>query len=502
MEIVFASVLLLLLTRITTVFYLNKKNSFYTDGDAIGHLNYIKAIYKDNGRIPEKLEKYLLDYNDYPNGFHRLFYLLGIPIRFLERFGGYFPTLFDLGLLLFTALFIKVSGGDHYYWLLAFPFLRLLISNEGRSSHFSERAYGVFWGNVFLGSMIGFYLYGDLVWLFFTVASFFVFSVSSKFAWQATFFITLLLSAFEQTWFFVAVYFLCFSAASLFSRGYSYKVLKGTIRHSFFYKTYLSQRYFGLPNHYHKFFSAFGRTGIRHKIMLVMTNSVFKLFSDNPLNLAILFLILSGAEWSVFYSWAMTGMVLLLLISLETFKFLGEPERYLEFSFIPVFVILSLADIPYFIVAMVVIGVFSIYLLHLYLFISAYRQKQNATPDMIDIIGFFEETYDKTLLTIPLRLSFLMGYFSDTNRFVTYFSNIAPGKLGKEYRELIPDLYPYPGRNLDRYIKKYDIDYIVLDKGRINLLNDHHKETYYSFDAYELIYENDSYIVYKVQRDE
>lgn len=498
MVIIFLSVLLLLSTRIITVYYLNKKSGIYTDGDAIGHLNYIKEIYTHNGKIQKKLEKYLLDYNDYPNGFHKLFYILKIPIKTLERFGGYIPTLLDFGLLGFIALLIHIFGGDNYLWLLSFPLLRLLIANEGRSSHFSERAYGVLWGNLFLGSMISYYLSSDMLWAASALFSFVVFSISSKFTWQATFFITTLLSIFEQTSFFIIFYFIAFTISVIISRGYSYKVLIGLIRHSIFYKEHLSSKCFGLANHYKNFFKIFGRSNLRQKLMIFLTNSIFKLISDNPLNIAIIFLIFTQGEWSIFHSWSLAGMALVLLISLEPLKFLGEPERYLEFSIIPVFVMLSNNNIPTIITIITMLALISLYLLHWFLFIRSYKKPMRSNADMQNLLSFFIKKTNKTILTIPLRLSFFLGYFTEQHKFVTLFSNIGKNEERKNYKDLIPDYYPFPGKNLNQYISKYKIDYIIHDKKRVEMLHAHMNEQYYSFNNYTIAHENESYIVYEV----
>jgi hypothetical protein len=485
-----------LLTRMGSVYLINKKNSFYTDGDAIGHLNYVQEIYSAEGRIPAKLRKYILDYNDYPNGFHKLFYLLKIPLSALERWGGYVPVLCDLGLLCFTALCMHHFGGTDVFWLLTFPFLRLFIANEGRSSHFSERAYGVFWGNVFLGAMIGYHVSGELFWIPLALAGFFIFSVSSKFAWQGTFFITLLLCVLEQSLFFVGFYLSAFTLSVLLSRGYSYRVLKGLLRHSIFYKTYLSKRYFGLPKHYRVFLGLFKRGGLRDRVVLSMNSSVCKVISDNPLNLAVLFLLCVQDTGDVFMSASLAGIALVLLISLEPLKFLGEPERYLEFSALPVFVLLSQKAIPLPIVLAVFVATGGFYALHCYFFSRAYAKQQHSSRDLKDLLAFFEGGDGGTVLTLPMRLSFFLGYCTASYKFVTLFSNIAPGEEGAAYKALIPDYYPYPGQDLMGYVAHYTIDYIVQDKDRTQLLDAHVKASYYSFMPFKLVYENESYAVY------
>ena len=377
----------------------------------------------------------------------------------------------------------------------------MFISNDGRSSHFSERAYGVLWGNIFLGSMVAYYIQPDIIWIISAAVSFLIFSISSKFSWQATFFITILLSLFEQSIFFIGFYASTFILSIILSRGYSLKVLKGLIRHSCFYKKYLSIKYFNLTNHYKSFFGTFRTSGLRKKLMLFLTNSIFKFISDNPLNLAILFLILAQGEWGIFHSWALTGIVLLFIIALEPLKFLGEPERYLEFSIIPTFVILSTSPLPYPISVIIITTIAMLYLLHCVLFIRNYKNKHLTSHDMEDLLYFFtNKEAHKTILTIPLRLSFFLGYFTKNYKFVTLLSNIGTKKLQENYKNLIPDYYPFPGGNLSSYIKQYKINYIVTDKERIKTFETSIDNKYYTLNNYKIVHENNSYVVYEVSK--
>ena len=501
MLVITFAIFVFLLTRIW-IAYLHIRSSFYTVGDALIHLTLVKEIYNANGRIKNKLEKYLLDHNDYPNGFHKLFYILKIPLSVLERFGGFVPVLCDLGLLCFTALYLYLLGGENFFWLLTFPFLRMFIANEGRSSNFSERAFGVLWGNVFLGAMIGYYASGELYWLPVALVGFFIFSVSSKFSWQGTFFITFLLSVFEQSLFFIGFYLMSFVVSIFLSWGYSYKVLRGLIRHSIFYKTYLSKRYFGLSNHYRTFLVFLTQGGLRTKIMLSMTSSVCRSISDNPLNLALLFLLFTGAERDVFMSAALAGMILVPIIAHESLKFLGEPERYLEFSFLFVYLTLSHITVP----LPVILGVFGIiggyYIFHWYFFGLSHPKYRDKSMDMRTLLGFFEERDGGTILTLPLRLSFFLGYCTTSYKFVTLLVNIAPGDKGAAYKALVPDYYPYPGSNLQHYVASYAIDYIVQDKARIKSLDTYLEEPYYSPIPFTLVFENESYAVYSVRTDQ
>ena len=91
----FATIALTLLFRWVPA-YLEQRNSVITEGDSMGHLMYVKEYYRTNGKPIDMSWLYILDSTDYPNGFHKLFYHLKISVSWLEKYGGYLPTIFDI----------------------------------------------------------------------------------------------------------------------------------------------------------------------------------------------------------------------------------------------------------------------------------------------------------------------------------------------------------------------------------------------------------------------
>ena len=52
-----------------------KCRALVTDGDAVGHLTYVKEFWRNGGSRIDLTNRYLLDSCDYPNGYHWILYL-------------------------------------------------------------------------------------------------------------------------------------------------------------------------------------------------------------------------------------------------------------------------------------------------------------------------------------------------------------------------------------------------------------------------------------------
>lgn len=495
MELI-AATLVFFCTRLYIYVKLGSEGSLYTDGDSIGHLNYLKSIEENKGLVVDKLQGYVLDYNDYPNGFHKIVYLLKLPLTFIEKHGGLLPILFDYIYLLLAYIMLVIFAEGNEHWVILFPFLKILISNNGRSSHFSERAFGVLCGSAYLiATLVIFQAFSYSIALL-SLLVFVVFSVSSKFAWQATFFISVVLTILLVDYFFVGWFLVCAVMSFVVTKGYSLRVLKGCVRHSIFYKNYLSKKYFGLPKHYFELLKLFGKSSLKRKAVILLNNSVLRVITDNPLNAVILLLLFLGGGDNVFFMASLAAIIVALFICTEPLKFLGEPERYLEFVLVPSLIVSAQSDISDFYFALILLLTLAIFLAQFFVLMVGANKKKSAQSEHMKQVVSFIESESSAFLTIPLRLSFFLGYFNRKSKFVTYFSNIAPGELGDKYKELIPDYYPFPGRDLSHYVADYQVKFIVVDVNKLKGFESTLGFSYYDFSNFDLVFENPSYLVF------
>lgn len=475
------------------------RETVYSQGDLINHLHFLRSCLENRGKIVQQIKGYLLDENDYPNGFHKLCSLTRLPLSFFEQYGGALPILFDFLLLLMVAWAMCALGGEAFWWIVLFPLLRLPLSHFGRAALFGERAFGVLCCNGYLLSAVLFYSYGKAVFLLPALFFFTAFSTSSKFSWQAAIFYTLLLSLCCVSLAFLLCFLCCFVGSFLLTKGYSVHVLQGLIRHSRFYRAHYDGRYLHQRDHYKEIFSLFRPFRLCKIKEFVLHNSLAKMFSEVPLHLVTLVLWIQYGIEGVFSWWVLSGMVLTMLIATKTFRFLGEPERYCEYSLIPLFVLLShygFTDLPFTTISVGVITIFFA-LYHMRHVNRCSRQMGENDAQVQELLAFLSEKEPQTFLTIPLRLSYLIGYHQRKSKYVNLFANVPRGEKRKKYRRLVPDLYPYPGRDLQGYVQEYDVDYIICDKISISVIENQVQSGYYDLSQYNRCYENDRFAVYQ-----
>ena len=64
-------------------------------------------------------------------------------------------------------------------------------------------------------------------------------------------------------------------------------------------------------------------------------------------------------------------------------------------------------------------------------------------------------------------------------------------------KQLMEEVYPFPGKDLDKYIDKYGIDLLVVDGKQVDFLYSICSDRY-PFEGYTSIFSNDSFQVFDV----
>lgn len=468
--------------------------------DVNTHLLFVREIREHGYRIPRRIVRFLLDDNDYPQGFHWLMALSRIPLPLLERYGGHLSLAFDTAQLLIAAALIAMAGGHEYAWLLLFPLLRQFWFFEERAFLFGARAFGVLAGNVYLLGAFFAVQTGDWPWLILALAGFVGFATSSQFGWQAVTFFTLLLSALTLRWEYAAMFAACLAVATLITRGYAWTVMQGWLRHSWFYKTHMLKTNWGLPHYYRDWRDCFRRFRWSRFEHLLFQNPLAKWATNFPLSLPFFAVWASqGFALTPLAVYCLCGFILIPIIATEALKSLGEPDRYLDYATIPVLLYLSHASLgeywPGF-VAAVLVGLWAVW------FQVRLKQREVAREGDRDegqqaLLAWAATLAPSTLLTIPLRTSFFLGYSLDQHRYVTFLANVGQGERYQALADLCPDYMGYPGRDLAGYVARYGVDVIIADRHYLHLLETKiGAPDYYDFSAFTPVYETPQVIAY------
>ncbi|MEB3286046.1 MAG: hypothetical protein VKJ04_00940 [Vampirovibrionales bacterium] len=490
----------ILLTLAIRLSFLLRYPTAYLTGDAVVHLLYIKMIRNNQGKIPDKDDLFNLDHPGYPHGYHKLLALTGLPLETIARQGKFLPTVFDTLLLIFIGIILITYGGGHTEWLLLFPLLRIFWGNEGRAFHFNERAYGVLFCNIFLASMFISVQFHSWPWLLPALLGFTVFSTSSKFSWQAAILYTVILSILTLNPVYLLVFVAVFAVSAILTLGYNIKVLKELIRNLYVYKTFLAKKYLNLGQSYAKLWKGLkpGKRFIAYR-QLFFKNSLLKLVSDFAIVVPFLSVwYVSDFHLTPWHMYALTGIILLPLIATEALKFIGEPERYLEFCVFPIFFILSfysgLQHWPALLIG-VMIGTAGI----LHQFDIKNRQSGEHLErenGYADLEAFLRGQKPGLILTVDIRLAFRLAYKLTGHRYVGVCRNFGSGEKLKHYMGLFPDYFPYPGNCLSKYIEEFGINYLVVDKIALLKINKATNYEYYNFSNLAILYDSESFSVY------
>ena len=206
--------------------------------------------------------------------------------------------------------------------------------------------------------------------------------------------------------------------------------------------------------------------------------------------------------------WYVTGLTLASLIafvitSIKYTLFLGEAERYLEYSL----AFLHLIFVKYcigskhsyeiiYIITLIHIG----FVLVNFLYLSSVRIKDNLCPpietDLEGVITFLNGRSGQNIITIPTKLSYtLAGSMEEADSRFYYPSMSEPGRGMKYMGE--DHVYLYLMKpDFDHFRVRYGVDTLVAQKREIELAAKRGVE--YPLNSLKLLYDNAGYAVYSV----
>lgn len=457
----------LLFQRLPLIWHMQKFGDV-SGMDNLSHKLFFRLVEKNGGRIKGiRDNRFILDPAidkgiSYPLGYFKLLYLCGCSSAFFERFGAYITVFWDccLFVLIYTAM--TIAGGEHLFWLLLLPFQGILIEHMGRSFHQSERSFATFMAGVFMLALGMTAQQGwSALWLSIGILSATAALTSSKFSWQALLFIPLLASILLADSVFIAFAAVCMVSAALLSGGYAWTVLRGSTT----YLRYLAGRP-SRTDYYQQLLSLWSP-----KLNVLLWNihhhPITALILLLPLNIVQLFASVEG-PWEGIW---LAGIALVFIISLPALSFLGHPARYMEFTLVPLFILLSFISssalsvaIFSIIIIISLLSTASILRLHTWYYGADLRRKQHDETDAVRaLLEDAEKRTDMPLVLVTShRLSVKIALLSHKLRFTSFFSGVKPSSI-EETHALLPSGNEHIGPNLSQYIAQYKPAYLIVD---------------------------------------
>jgi len=336
-------------------------------------------------------------------------------------------------------------------------------------------------------------------------------ALASKFAVQAILFISLFMAAITRDARLLFILPAGVLAALVISRGHYWTVLKGHIRHTFFYCTYVRKRCTAANP------PIYGQL-LRWPITLLfsplkgarqaVTNQILMSFILCPW-LPLLFITYSvdtprrssmaEVEWYLVV-WTVSGLLAMFLTATPWLRFLGEASRYVVHSVTPVCILyahrlFTLDDHTTWTFASIglVIAVFGV--------VASYtvaKLVRRSDGDREALYAWVRQQPCSTVLTIDLRLVYLVC-FRTPHRAIHLLTNCPSGEKLSAYKRLVPKWFPLPTTDLKEAIGDHQVGLIVVDERALELIRSVDPSYTYDLSQYRVVYRKGRYRAYRAE---
>jgi len=492
-ELILLVILQLLLTALQMVGSRPGSDHYY-------HVGLINGI-RDNGHKfvqshPNIIgEKYFV----YPQLYHWI--LSFVPSMAL----GSSYRLFGLGISFFQLMafllfsftlypFIPADMGIEQFMLLSglvfvlTPFSYAIWNAKNRG--ISARGFGLFLGQVYLYFIIWYYLFDKGLFFILAFLMAFVIILSSQFAMQFVLFSAPLLALFFKNPIFLLIPVFAFGMYYLIMPEIARNFVKGEIGHKTIYYKYLADKY--ILDYRHSIWLDFLRDfwvkrfeNFKRKFVYILYNPLLSLIWGFPV-LTLIFLcfffctemraIWSSEDKSILYLTipVIVTFCIFLLTSFRKTRFLGESERYMEFS-IPQLSVLGgifLQDLG--VIAWIILGFCSLLVLsqfmlrHLqvsYGFSNQHNQAMKGIKEHLSKIGNGDNSSVRIFSNNgEVNKWFLTGKFEVLT---INFTSLYTGRF--HFKEIFPVEFPYVSEELlIPLVREFDINWLILDLTHIS----------------------------------
>lgn len=378
---------------------------------------------------------------------------------------------------------------------ISFPFNYDMVN--AKNSGISARGIGLFLGQLYLYLISCFIITNNYLLLIPIVPITIIILVSSAFAIQFVLFSTPLIAIFCLQPVLIAPLLFSVIIIYFFSPAYFKMFFLGQFTHKKLYSKYLAERYI-LKARYsiwrdliYDFWKILlnKKVSIIDKLKYISTNSIVVVISSMPfILLAICYIIYSNnITYFIIYP-AIATFVIFILTTFRKTRFLGEPERYLEFafgyySFIAALVFFEYRIIYYALLAYSILFVIS----RLAFYVNYARKNKNvigrnhaeeAKFYLIDLIND-EKLLDVNVLSNSTQYSKVL---LNTN-WKTFWHPLFQEKVGSfHFIDLFKESYDFiDSEKIPNIINEFNVNYFLCDTLKIN--NDVN-------DFYELLIKN------------
>jgi len=486
--------------------------------DTFFHLYFAGAIRENRFRIPEQYPRVLLPHEvTYPFLYHLL--LACFPGRarlWAERVS---PAFFDAGTTAVTAAFthwlVVIEG-----WPPELPFFATLLCAISPGVLRVGSGPGVYSGSprpmgrlLFTIHIVSTYLAlrtANVAWLAVAIVAGAAVLIGAKFGTQVLVFFGLMFSVGVSGWYPI-VLLACLTTALAVTRGRAWKVLAGQVRHSKFYYKYLQRVYLrstaetarNYVEHAADALKGLAQGRLRHALGWYLTDPFFPHLLVTVFPEVIVAAVV--ATWNPTDAtrflgvWLLAGVLSFLLTRWEPLLFLGESERYLEYSLLPA-TVLSLRALLSEGLQIVWAWVgFSGLLLVLYglRYVRNAGRQTAAQHKMMDYLDALPSG-----VVFPIGSLHWLTLYSCTRPVLTHGCNFDERLVSHEEFQRIYSRYPYPGRRLSYVVERFRVRYLLIERAQCSHYRSKLAEDPSELEAlFELEFEAAGLLLFRVRKD-
>jgi len=457
--------------------------------DTYFHLAYAKWLNKKNPGKNKFKEIILNHENTYPYLYHKLLSFFKNKLLLIERISSPFLDALNSCLVIFLTLSLNsdyLNLNTAFLAGLTYAFTPALFSLGWGPRAFNGTA-RILGQTIYLAQwilLINYVQSNEIYYLILALIFASLLFITSKFAVQAYLFLGIGVIIYDYRYIFFLI--TSFLLGIILTKGTSYMVLLGQVKHSKFYKiinkkfrwekanantkliTYLRKFRYHFQNLFKKeirfnaFFSWFfiyerffiHSVVVNFPILFVLI-FYFDFTSVTNFNLLLMALVLNG-------------IFLFFIINIPLFKFLGEAERYLEFI-LPFIVILAVIYVPtYILIIYVLMGIALLTIVY-----NDYFTRNRFLEEQFKETNYlFEEVQKESPSVIwPIGYSHWISLYQLVNskwKILTFGVNLDKELIPLDEYKLIYENYIFPSIHYGKIINDYNVEYIVGSKEELN----------------------------------
>ena len=209
------------------------------------------------------------------------------------------------------------------------------------------------------------------------------------------------------------------------------------------------------------------------------------------------------------YVIALASVIVFIFTSLKPFLFLGQAERYFEYSVFPItffYYILCLDNNS--LRWLFYIGLVNITIVFVLFIVSNYKSyyqnfKDQKSKDFIDFIDYLNTNFKKetNVVVLPTKFSFDCANYTESDNIKFYYPFVIQNDTvdGFKYMQEDEEELYYLHADFQKIKKKYNTNLVVLYKKSMKTM--WYDKYIKALQNYNCIYENSEYIIYKLDND-